>query len=94
MPAGFNRVVYEPKYVLNDDKDAYDRVTNSEETRLESPLPVGISFWAGPGDEPILLRVASAYEVATKHRKAPPDFGPSPPTAEDPDSDALRNEML
>ncbi len=76
LPAGFNRVIYEPKYVLNEDKDNYDRVTNSEETELESPLPVGISFWAGPGDEPILLHAASAYEVATKHRKAPPNFGP------------------
>ena len=35
-----------------------------------------ICYKAGPGDEPILLRAASAYEVATKHRRAPPDFGP------------------
>ena len=76
VPAGFNRTVYEPDYVLNEDKDDYDRVTSSEETRLEFPLPVGISFWAGPGDEPILLRVASAYEAATRHRVPPPDFGP------------------
>ncbi len=76
VPAGFNPVVYEPEYVLNEDKDDYDSVTSSEQTELESPLPVGISFWAGPGDESIILRAASAYEAATKHRKAPPDFGP------------------
>jgi amidase len=39
-------------------------------------LPVGISFWAGPGEEPAIFRVAAAYEAATKHRMAPPAFGP------------------
>jgi hypothetical protein len=47
-------------------------------TVLELPLPVGISFWAGPGDEPAILKVASAYEAATRHRKAPAAFGPLP----------------
>ena len=76
VPAGFNEIVYEPEYVLNEDKDGYDSVTSTEETRLASPLPVGISFWAGPGDEPIILRAASAYEAATGHRVPSPDFGP------------------
>ena len=76
VPAGFNRIVYDPQYVFNEDKDDYDGVTGSEQTRLESPLPVGIPFWAGPGDEPIILRAASAYEAATQHRVPPPDFGP------------------
>ena len=76
VPAGFNEIVYEPEYVLNEEKDGYDSVTNTEETRLESPLPVGISFWAGPGDEPVILRAASAYEAATGHRVPSPDFGP------------------
>ena len=76
VPAGFNPIAYEPEYALNEDKDDYDSVTSSEQTELESPLPVGISFWAGPGDESIILRAASAYEAATQHRKAPPDFGP------------------
>ena len=76
VPAGFNRIVYEPEYVLNEDNDGYDGVTSSRAKRLESPLPVGISFWAGQGDEPIILRAASAYEAATKHRMAPPEFGP------------------
>ena len=76
VPAGFNHIVYDPQYVLNEDKDNYKRVTGEEETRLDAPLPVGISFWAGPGDEPIILRVASIYEGATRHRAAPRDFGP------------------
>ncbi len=76
VPAGFNRIVYDPEYVLNEEKNGYDNVTGSQRTELDAPLPVGISFWAGPGDEPIVLRVASAYEAATRHRRPPPDFGP------------------
>ena len=41
VPAGFNRIVYEPEYVLTEDKDDYDNVTSRRQTRLESPLPVG-----------------------------------------------------
>ena len=76
VPAGFNRIVYDPEYVLNEDRDDYDNVTGSLRTELDAALPVGISFWAGPGDEPLVLRVASAYEAATRHRRPPPDFGP------------------
>ncbi len=76
VPAGFNRIVYDPEYVLDEDRDDYDNVTGSRRAQLDAALPVGISFWAGPGDEPLVLRVASAYEAATKHRRPPPDFGP------------------
>jgi amidase len=76
VPAGFNRIVYDPEYVLKEAKDAYENVTSKKKTELDAALPVGISFWAGPGDEPILLRAASAYEAATRHRVPPPDFGP------------------
>ncbi len=34
-------------------------------------LPVGISFMGRAWSEPVLLRLAYAYEQATKHRKAP-----------------------
>jgi len=77
VPAGFNTVIYEPKYVLNAAKDDYDEVTNSTDpTFLDTPLPVGISFWGGPGDEPVLFRIASAYEAATHHRQAPAALPP------------------
>jgi Asp-tRNA(Asn)/Glu-tRNA(Gln) amidotransferase A subunit family amidase len=33
-------------------------------------------FWGRPFSEPTLLKIASAYEAATKHRIPPPDFGP------------------
>ena len=79
VPAGFNRVVYDPEFVLNADRNGYDNVTGHRRTELDAALPVGISFWAGPGDEPIVLRAASAYEAATRHRRPPPDFGPVGP---------------
>ena len=79
VPAGFNDVVYEPEFTLNAAKDNYTNTANDkEQTTLTAPLPFGISFWGGPGDEPTLLRVASLYETATKHRRPPPDFGPVP----------------
>src|SRR5262249_1909191 len=77
VPAGFNQIVYEPSYGLNQAKNSYIGVANNDRrTVLEVPLPVGMSFWAGPGDEPTILKVASAYEAATRHRKAAPAFGP------------------
>jgi Asp-tRNA(Asn)/Glu-tRNA(Gln) amidotransferase A subunit family amidase len=77
VPAGYSTVIFEPKFALNAKKDDYDEVTNSTDyTQLATPLPMGISFWAGPGDEPILFRIASAYEAATHHRKAPAALPP------------------
>jgi amidase len=34
-------------------------------------LPIGISFFGRAYSEPVLIRIAYAYEQATKHRKAP-----------------------
>jgi hypothetical protein len=39
-------------------------------------MPFNIAFWAGPGEEVVVLEVASAYEAATHHRAPPPAFGP------------------
>jgi amidase len=70
VPAGFTTQVF-------------DRVRDAaapEGTRLVGPvpakLPLGIMFFGRPFSEPILFRIASAYEAATKHRIPPPDFGP------------------
>jgi Asp-tRNA(Asn)/Glu-tRNA(Gln) amidotransferase A subunit family amidase len=72
VPAGFTTQVF-------------DRVRDSDApggTRLVGPipavLPVGINFLARPFDEAMLLRIASAYEAATKHRVPPRGFGPLP----------------
>jgi Asp-tRNA(Asn)/Glu-tRNA(Gln) amidotransferase A subunit family amidase len=65
VPAGFTTTVW-------------DRVAEANGTRLVGPvsaaLPVGVDFIARPFDEPLLFRIASAYEAATKHRKPPADF--------------------
>jgi Asp-tRNA(Asn)/Glu-tRNA(Gln) amidotransferase A subunit family amidase len=77
VPAGFNSVIYEPSYTLNEKKDEYKETANeTQATRLKNPMPYGMSFWAGIGEEPMVLKVASIYEAATKHRKPPSDFGP------------------
>ena len=65
----------------------FDRVRDAAApggTRLTGPvpakLPLGIMFFGRPFAEPMLFRIASAYEAATKHRIPPPDFGPVPDT--------------
>jgi len=75
IPAGFNQVVYNPHYKLSADKKSYALVNGTETSSLNHPMPFSIAFWAGPGDEAVVLKVASAYETASKHRKPPPDFG-------------------
>src|SRR5262245_13774702 len=72
VPAGFTTHVF-------------DRVRDAAAPggmRLVGPvpakLPVGMMFFGRPFSEPTLLRIASAYEAATKHRIPPPDFGPVP----------------
>jgi amidase len=65
VPAGFT-------------KNVWDRVADGSTTRLAGPvavaLPVGVDFIARPFDEPLLFRIASAYEAATKHRQPPAEF--------------------
>jgi Asp-tRNA(Asn)/Glu-tRNA(Gln) amidotransferase A subunit family amidase len=76
VPAGFTEVAFEPTYVLSPDSKEYIATTGTVQTRLEHPMPISLMLWAGPGDEPAMIRIASAYEAATHHRKPPPDFGP------------------
>jgi Asp-tRNA(Asn)/Glu-tRNA(Gln) amidotransferase A subunit family amidase len=78
VPAGTNDIVYEAQYKLSDDTKSYAQVAGSEKTVLPTPLPISMMFWAGPGEEPMVLKVASAYEAATHHRVPPPGFGPLP----------------
>jgi amidase len=78
VPAGYNQVVYESQYALSADKKSYVAVPGTVKSLMRSPMPTSIMFWAAPGDESRVLRVASAYEAATHHRVPPPDFGPLP----------------
>jgi len=51
-----------------------------EGTRMVGPtaakLPVGMDIVGRPFGEPIIFKIASAYEAATKHRTPPTEFGP------------------
>jgi Asp-tRNA(Asn)/Glu-tRNA(Gln) amidotransferase A subunit family amidase len=76
VPAGYNSIVYDPHYELSADKKSYVLVTGKVQSTLRSPMPFSINFWAGPGDEPVVLKAASHYEAATKHRVPPAAFGP------------------
>lgn len=59
-----------------------ERLPGDDHTRLVGPvpakLPVGMDIVARPFNEPLLLKIASAYTSATHHREAPKDFGPVP----------------
>jgi Asp-tRNA(Asn)/Glu-tRNA(Gln) amidotransferase A subunit family amidase len=62
VPAGFTRQVY----------DRVPDATSPDGTRLVGPvparLPIGIDFAARPFAEPVLLRIAAAFEAVGKHR--------------------------
>ena len=70
VPAGFTTQVF----------DRVRDTASAEGTRLVGPvpakLPVGIDFLGKPFAEPLLFRIASAYEAATRHRRPPQGFGP------------------
>ena len=76
IPAGFNEIVFEPKFALSADKKGYEEVAGDMPEKLRHPMPISLTVWGAPGDEPTLIKVASAYEAATHHRKAPPMFPP------------------
>jgi Asp-tRNA(Asn)/Glu-tRNA(Gln) amidotransferase A subunit family amidase len=88
VPAGFTNEVYDRvrKPVTGVALKAAPPAAGSEGIQVKSAtelvgpitakLPVGIDFLARPFDEPKLLRIAAAYEAATRHRTPPPEFGP------------------
>ena len=78
VPAGFSRIVYEPQYALNPEKTDYISILapGTPQSMLPHPMPIAITFFAGQGDEPALIKVGTAYEAATHHRAPPPAFGP------------------
>lgn len=75
VPAGFTEQVY----------DRVPDPSSPDGTRLVGPvparLPVGVDFAARPFNEPLLVRIAAAYEQITKHRTRPPEFSGLPTNA-------------
>jgi amidase len=90
VPAGFTTEVYDlirdptapqtPESAWPRTGGGSERLAGDDRTRLVGPipakLPVGLDIAGRPFDEPLLLRIASAYETATRHRVPPPGFGP------------------
>jgi amidase len=82
VPAGFTTRVYDRVRVTTQRDTTQRDTAQRDSTRLTGPvparLPVGIDFLGLPFGEPMLLRIASAYEARTRHRVPPPGFGPLP----------------
>jgi amidase len=77
VPAGFADSIYDFQFKLSADGKSYEGEESTTPTQLGGiGLPYNIGFWAEPGQEATLLKVASAYEAATHHRRPPPAFGP------------------
>jgi amidase len=71
--------VYDPVFKLSPDGTRYISVGSDSPTTIPAPgLPFSLVFRAEPGREDVLLRIASAYEAASKRRIPPPAFGPLP----------------
>ena len=71
VPAGYTKEVYDRAVVRRADggKQAGDLVGPKP-----LALPVSIDFLGRPFSEPMLIRIAAAYERATRHRKPPAAF--------------------
>jgi amidase len=80
IPAGYVTTVYDPIFALSLDDARYVPVPSDTPTALPPPgLPFSLVFRAEPGKEDVVLRIASAYEAASKRRIPPPAFGPLTP---------------
>ena len=79
IPAGYVRIVYDPVFALTPDGTRYVPVPSDTPTTIPEPgLPFSLVFRAEPGREDALLKIASAYEAASRRRVPPPAFGPLP----------------
>jgi amidase len=81
IPAGYVTTVYDPVFSLSRDGTRYVSTPSVTPTAIPAPgLPFSLVFRAEPGREDVLLRIASAYEAASRRRIPPPAFGPLPMT--------------
>ena len=74
VPCGFTTTVYDRARSNPNAAPASREATTLE--AVPAKLPVGVDFLGRPFSEPTLLKIAAAYERATKHRRPPPGFGP------------------
>jgi amidase len=77
IPAGYVQVAYDPVYKLSADGRRYEMAHSDNPTPLPAPgLPFSLVFRVEPGKEDVSLKIAAAYEAASKRRVPPPAFGP------------------
>jgi hypothetical protein len=77
IPAGYVTTAYDPVFKLSADGKRYEMAASDTPTQLAAPgLPFSLVFRIEPGKEDIALKIASAYEAASKRRVPPPAFGP------------------
>jgi Asp-tRNA(Asn)/Glu-tRNA(Gln) amidotransferase A subunit family amidase len=77
VPAGYVTTAFDPEFRLSEDRKRYESVRSDRRTDLPAPgLPFSLVFRCEPGREDVVLRVASAYEAASKRRVPPPAFPP------------------
>jgi hypothetical protein len=77
IPAGYVDTAYDPVFKLSADRTRYVPTPSNKPTKLDPPgLPFSLVFRAEPGKEDVLLRIASAYETASRRRIPPPAFPP------------------
>jgi amidase len=77
IPAGYITTVYDPMFKLSSDRTRYVSAASDKPTTIPEPgLPFSLVFRAETGKEDVLLKIASAYEAASKRRIPPPEFGP------------------
>jgi amidase len=79
IPAGYVTTAYDPVFALSPDGTRYVPTPSDTPTELPEPgLPFSLVFRSEPGKEDVLLKIASAYEAASRRRIPPPAFGPLP----------------
>jgi Asp-tRNA(Asn)/Glu-tRNA(Gln) amidotransferase A subunit family amidase len=80
IPAGYVTTVYDPVFSLGPEGTRYVPVPSTTPTTIPEPgLPFSLVFRAEPGREDVVLKIASAYEAASRRRVPPPAFGPLRP---------------
>jgi Asp-tRNA(Asn)/Glu-tRNA(Gln) amidotransferase A subunit family amidase len=75
VPAGFTREAYDRAVVR--DTDGSKRAGDLLAPKAVA-LPISIDFLGRRFSEPVLIRIAAAYEQATRHRRPPAAFPPLP----------------